>query len=417
MAKNLKGRRICSVACKLSLEDLQALCRRQKLVCKQLAVTKSNFNDFEVEYLCNYKRRILTQGREYFLVKWKGYSESENTWESRRNLKCPKLLRQFFRDTEEALAKVKNHRDLTALDSDVASFVLQKAKQRVRLKHWEALLNQTSRHKGHISVINEVDLEGPPKDFVYISDYKVGEGMEINQVTVGCECEDCLGHPVKGCCPGAFQHRLAYTDRGLVRLRPGKPIYECNSRCLCGPDCANRIVQRGIQYNLCIFRTANGRGWGVRTLERIPKKAFVMEYLGEIITTEEAERRGEIYDRQGATYLFDLDYVEDVYTVDAGRYGNISHFVNHSCDPNLQVYNVFIDNVDERLPRIALFSTRAIKAGEELTFDYKMQIDPLDAESAKMDSNFSLAGLHSSPMKPIRMECKCGAENCRKYLF
>lgn len=50
----------------------------------------------------------------------------------------------------------------------------------------------------------------------------------------------------------------------------------------------------------------------------------------QIITSEEAERRGQIYDRQGATYLFDLDYVEDVYTVDAAYYGNISHFVNHS---------------------------------------------------------------------------------------
>ena len=28
----------------------------------------------------------------------------------------------------------------------------------------------------------------------------------------------------------------------------------------------------------------------------------------QIITSEEAERRGQIYDRQGATYLFDLDY-------------------------------------------------------------------------------------------------------------
>lgn len=43
------------------------------------------------------------------------------------------------------------------------------------------------------------------------------------------------------------------------------------------------------------------------------------------------------------------------------------------CDPNLQVFNVFIDNLDLRLPRIALFSTRTIKAGEELTFDYQMK--------------------------------------------
>lgn len=37
-----------------------------------------------------------------------------------------------------------------------------------------------------------------------------------------------------------------------------------------------------------------------------------------------------MYDCQGATYLFDLDYVEDVYTVDAAHQGNVSHFVNHS---------------------------------------------------------------------------------------
>ena len=96
-----------------------------------------------------------------------------------------------------------------------------------------------------------------------------------------------------------------------------------------------------------------------------------MEYVGEVITSEEAERRGQLYDNKGITYLFDLDY--DEFTVDAARYGNVSHFVNHSCDPNLQVFNVFIDNLDTRLPRIALFSTRTINAGEELTFDYQMK--------------------------------------------
>lgn len=50
----------------------------------------------------------------------------------------------------------------------------------------------------------------------------------------------------------------------------------------------------------------------------------------QIITTDEAEKRGHFYDCQGSTYLFDLDYVEDVYTVDAAHLGNISHFVNHS---------------------------------------------------------------------------------------
>ncbi|XP_017577913.1 histone-lysine N-methyltransferase SUV39H1-A isoform X1 [Pygocentrus nattereri] len=410
MAHYLKD---CSVSCKLSWDDLQAVCRRQRLVCKQLSVTKHNFRDYEVEYLCNYRN---IKGREFFLVKWKGYSEAENTWEPRRNLKCPKMIRQFRRDMRLALLLANKPLDSTSLDASCTSFLLQKAKQRLKLLRWEEQLNRTCKHKGRIFVLNEVDLDGPPKDFMYISDYRIGEGVKMSQTAAGCECADCIREPVNGCCAGASKHRMAYNDSRQVKIKPGLPIYECNSQCCCGPDCGNRVVQRGIQYDLCIFKTANGRGWGVRTLERIHKNAFVMEYLGEIITSEEAERRGETYDKQGVTYLFDLDYVDDVYTVDAAHYGNISHFVNHSCDPNLQVYNVFIDNLDEHLPRIAFFATRAIKAGEELTFDYKMTIDEVDAESAKIDARFSMAGVQGTPVKPMRMECKCGAETCRKYL-
>ena len=55
-----------------------------------------------------------------------------------------------------------------------------------------------------------------------------------------------------------------------------------------------------------VFKTKN-KGWGLRTLEPIPKGSFVGEYLGEIISAEEAERRGQIYDAQKQSYLFDLD--------------------------------------------------------------------------------------------------------------
>ena len=42
------------------------------------------------------------------------------------------------------------------------------------------------------------------------------------------------------------------------------------------------------------------------------------------------------------------------------------------CDPNMSVYGVWINNLDTRLPRIALFANRDIRNGEEITFDYKM---------------------------------------------
>ncbi|KAF7695316.1 histone-lysine N-methyltransferase SUV39H1-A isoform X1 [Silurus meridionalis] len=411
MARYLKE---CRVSCKYSWDELQALCRKQKLVCKQLAVAEDDFNDYVVDYLCNYKK---IKSKEYFLVKWKGYSESENTWEPHKNLKCPQILQQFRQDMCLALLYAKIPPDSSSLDASAVSFILQRAKQRVKLRRWEEDLNRICQHKGRIFVRNDVDLDGPPRDFIYIHNYKIGSGVVLNEAALGCECTDCINEPVNGCCAGASDNLIAYNNNMQVNIQPGMPIYECNSSCQCGIDCRNRVVQRGIQYDLCIYKTANGRGWGVRTLEKIPKNSFVMEYLGEIITSEEAERRGQMYDQQGVTYLFDLDYVADVFTVDAAHYGNISHFVNHSCNPNLQVYNVFIDILDERLPRIALFTTRAIRAGEELTFDYKMTIDAVDAESTKMDTKFSLAGIADTPINRIRIECKCGAESCRKYLF
>lgn len=216
------------------------------------------------------------------MVKWRGYPESLNTWEPLKNLKCTDLLSHFWEDMMQVLLKSKKRCVPKKLDPSIVSHLVQRAKLRQTLKLWETHLNSLGTNKGCIHVENMVDLEGPPKNFTYINDYKVGEGISLDQVAVGCECTDCLNSPVEGCCAGASQHKFAYNDSGQVRIRPGLPIYECNKRCVCGPDCRNRVVQRGIQYSLCIFRTGDGRGWGVRTMERIRKNTFVMEYVGEV---------------------------------------------------------------------------------------------------------------------------------------
>jgi histone-lysine N-methyltransferase SUV39H len=46
---------------------------------------------------------------------------------------------------------------------------------------------------------------------------------------------------------------------------------------------------------MSIYRTSNGCGWGVKTLENIKKGSFVVEYVGEVITSDEAEQRGKKY--------------------------------------------------------------------------------------------------------------------------
>uniref|UniRef100_V9KQW3 Histone-lysine N-methyltransferase n=3 Tax=Callorhinchus milii TaxID=7868 RepID=V9KQW3_CALMI len=395
------------VPCLASIEILQELCREEELTCRALGISRNILNEYEVEYLCGYRK---TKGTDFYLVKWKGWPASTNTWEPRKHLRSVQLVRQFQEDKTRFLESLKGRRwasERPGKEAEAMTYVIQKGKQRIALRRWEEELNRKKTHQGRVLVENEVDFELPPTDFHYINQYRPTPGIELDQEPlIGCDCLDCMQGK---CCPEEAGAKFAFSERGQLCIEPGKPIFECNSSCHCGPQCPNRVVQKGTRYDLCIFRTRDGRGWGVKTLQSIRKKSFVMEYVGEVITSEEADRRGQLYDSKGVTYLFDLDYVEDEYTVDAGRFGNISHFVNHSCDPNLQVYNVFIDSLDTRLPRIALFSTRAIKAGEELTFDYQMK--------GSGDTSINESSEVNGPARKLyRMVCKCGSASCRGYM-
>lgn len=84
--------------------------------------------------------------------------------------------------------------------------------------------------------------------------------------------------------------------------------------------------------------TADGKGWGVRTLEELPKGAFVCEYVGEILTNIELYERNKRRGGEKHTYpvLLDADWSsegvlkdEDALCLDATYYGNVARFINH----------------------------------------------------------------------------------------
>jgi histone-lysine N-methyltransferase SUV39H len=51
-------------------------------------------------------------------------------------------------------------------------------------------------------------------------------------------------------------------------------------------------------------------------------------------------------------------------------YGNESRFINHSCDPNVQSFNLSGSYETQTIHNIGLFTSRKIQRGEELTIDY-----------------------------------------------
>ena len=135
-------------------------------------------------------------------------------------------------------------------------------------------------------------------------------------------------------------------------------------------------------------------------MDDMPQGAFICTYVGKLYGTEEGNKQGIAF---GDNYFADLDMLEvvegrkdgsesdgtdiedeeednsketsklednvevikhksvrkyyggeeGIYILDTMTQGNIARYLNHSCDPNVFVQNVFIDTHDLRFPTSA----------------------------------------------------------------
>lgn len=131
-------------------------------------------------------------------------------------------------------------------------------------------------------------------------------------------------------------------------------------------------------------------GTGVFAKRPIPRGTRVIEYAGRRLAKAgllAAAERGE----RKLTYVLNLD--ED-FAIDGAEEGNDARFVNHSCEPNCEIY------IFDGTPY--LYAMQEIAAGSELTFDYKLQ----SASSARI----------SRALSRELFPCHCGAPACRGTL-
>ncbi|CAK4032593.1 ESC E(Z) complex [Lecanosticta acicola] len=141
------------------------------------------------------------------------------------------------------------------------------------------------------------------------------------------------------------------------------PVHRHNDEILHN-NCANANIQRGVPKHT-VLGDSGVHGLGLYACEEIRENDFVAEYKGELVTKNEAERRGAVYEHQKLSYLFSLNNEQEI---DSTYFGNKVRFINHAVSKkaNLFARTIMCNSVH----RIALYGSRLIKPGEELFFDY-----------------------------------------------
>ena len=122
-------------------------------------------------------------------------------------------------------------------------------------------------------------------------------------------------------------------------------------------------------------------GRGVYATEFIPKGTRIIEYTGQRVADKDIPDEED----NPHTFIFGLGNGE-VINPEIG--GNEARWINHCCDPNCEAI--------EKNDRIFIHAMRDIKPGEELSYDYALEIDePVTRKSKKL------------------YECFCGSPDCR----
>lgn len=129
-------------------------------------------------------------------------------------------------------------------------------------------------------------------------------------------------------------------------------------------------------------RTSGVHGRGVFAIKRIPEGARIIEYTGERKLWEGIEEDPD----DPRTYLFGLKNGKDV--IDPANGGNDARWINHSCEPNCEA-------IEER-GRVFIYALRDLQPGEELSYDYQLEVDEPRTKEVEKES-----------------ACHCGSSKCR----
>ncbi len=163
-------------------------------------------------------------------------------------------------------------------------------------------------------------------------------------------------------------------EAAQIRQRARRIEADCATTAI--PTAVPSIDGRFTRFRLEV-RPSRIHRWGVFALQAIPAGVKVIEYTGERISRREGKRRST----RELHYLFEVD---NYWKLDGAVGGSGAQYINHRCDPSL------IARIQRS--RVFYFSLRRIRAGEELSIDYRFSADE------------------------ERVPCHCGAKNCTSWI-
>ncbi|KAK1278485.1 Histone-lysine N-methyltransferase, H3 lysine-9 specific SUVH1 [Acorus gramineus] len=267
-----------------------------------------------------------------------------------------------------------------------------------------------------VILVNELDDERGPAHFTYL----VKVNYPNNYVPIaprhGCACSSvCIPGDPDCACSQKNDGDLPYSSTGFL-VSHKSMLYECGASCPCSVSCRNRVTQRGIRLQFEVFKTSD-KGWGLRSWDPIRAGTFICEFTGQVLDEIKGMDGDEVDDNE---YIFEANNIDEKalgwnyipellgesrtddlndgakpfsFYIDAGKVGNMSRFMNHSCSPNVFWQPVLHDHNDEKYPHIMFFALRHIPPMTELSYDYGL----------------GQANSGSRKMK----KCLCGSTSCR----
>ena len=102
---------------------------------------------------------------------------------------------------------------------------------------------------------------------------------------------------------------------------------------------------------------------GLYANQNIKKGTKIIEYKGKIISVKKSKTDPK-FDNEKAIYLFNINKRFDL---DGDFKFNTARLINHSCDPNCEVFGEGL--------KVWVYAMKDIRKGDELSYDYGFSYD------------------------------------------